>query len=110
MELATILSKTEKKEIINFRMTNIISKTGIDLAKERLGNISEETVEEMRDFKKTVGKSGQENRSLAQLKTDFIKNLDKSSYSSTEAFNNAKDRLNKMNDADFGKILLSIFA
>jgi len=64
-------------------------------------------VEELAGFKSTLGQRGK-GRSEAELKSDFIANMDVANYSSPEAFKKAVDRMKKMPAADFGKILAAI--
>ena len=49
-------------------------------------------------------------RSKDQLKADFIKNMNPANYSSPEAFQNAKKRIQALSANDFSRILASIFA
>ena len=49
-------------------------------------------------------------RTKDQLKADFIKNMNPANYSSPEAFQNAKKRIQALSANDFSRILASIFA
>lgn len=49
-------------------------------------------------------------RSKEQLKADFVKNMNPANYSSPEAFQNAKKRIQSLSAQDFSRMLASIFA
>jgi len=49
-------------------------------------------------------------RSKEQLKADFIKNMNPANYSSPEAFQSAKKRVQQLSAQDFSRMLASIFA
>jgi len=75
----------------------------------------DDEMKELAGFKSTLGQrvpEGKEGeyyvRNVAKLKADFIKNMSPSNYPSPEAFKAAKERMKKMPQGDFGKILAAI--
>jgi len=89
------------------RVKNVMKANGIDEESDE--------VHELMGFKKTLGQRVPESqkgdyyvRNEAKLKADFIKNMNPSNYDSPEAFKAAKERLQKMPTADFGKVLAAI--
>jgi len=74
-------------------------------------------MKEMAGFKKNLGQRVPEKdvgkyfvRNAQKLKADFIKNMDKSNYSSPEAFKAAQARIQKMPTGDFAKVLAAVVA
>lgn len=90
------------------RSNRIVPSDVYVMAEENLDDVVDESISELRDFKKTLGERGS-GRNIAQLKADFIKNLKKESYETMEAFQNAQKRIKNMNNNDFGVMLASIF-
>ena len=91
-----------------------LSKVKNILKAHKLDEESDE-VHEMMGFKKTLGQRIPESqhgqfyvRNEKKLKSDFIKNMNPSSYDSPEAFKAAKERMQKMPVGDFGKILAAL--
>jgi len=63
-----------------------------------------------KEFKRRVENGLKLPRNQHQLKNSFIRHMDIRNYGSPEAFQNAKDRIQKMSVMDFGKLLGAIMA
>ena len=75
----------------------------------------EDELQELAAFKKTIGQRVPEERkrwvrSEAKLKRDFLTKMNPANYESREAFDRAKERIQKMSVSDFGKILAAIMS
>lgn len=66
--------------------------------------------DEALSFKKSLGKQNHRGRSLAQLQTDFVANMDRAKYASPEAFERAVRRVKELTPAEFGKFLKAVAA
>ena len=84
-----------------------IDKKAKAYAKELLGTDTEDVLNNMASFKETLGPRGR-GRSEAQLKRDFIANMDSAKYKDQKAFVAAKDRMQKLSPKEFGIILAAI--
>lgn len=116
-------TQPDVKEPISAHKPSGYKKTSLNKVKNVLdsnamqGSDAEDSLEELAGFKKTLGKrvpEGDEGkyyvRNVAKLKADFIKNMSPSNYSSPEAFQTAKSRMQSMAAGDFAKVLAAITA
>ena len=76
-------------------MTKLIKKH--DLKKDEL--------EELAGFQKSLGRKMEGKRGVPKLKADFISNMGKTKGESSEAFSKRKDRMKKMSNKDFDRLL-----
>ncbi|MBP5458842.1 MAG: HEAT repeat domain-containing protein [Clostridia bacterium] len=68
-----------------------------------------ETYEQMKSYKKAIGEKKGFGRSPEQVKQDFIKNMSPAKYDSPEAFQKAKERIQKMPVKQFDALLAIVY-
>lgn len=68
-----------------------------------------ETYRQAKGYKKAIGEKRGYGRSPEEVKRDFLNNMDASRYDSPEAFQKAKDHIQKMPVRDFDALLGTIF-
>lgn len=78
-----------------------------DFCAGQLGD--EETYQQMKSYKKSIGEKRGYGRSPQQVKDDFVRNMDPSKYGSPEEFQAAKKRIQDMPIGKFDKLLGIIF-
>lgn len=89
------------------RVKKVMQKHGLDEESDEM--------QEMAGFKRTLGQrvpAGDEGqyyvRNQAKLKKDFLARMSPGNYESPEAFKRAKERVQKMDVSDFGKLLAAV--
>lgn len=108
-EAAAIVYKEARKNLKSRlpKFDRNVDKKALKESISKLEDEKEEVLTTLKAFKKTLGPRGQ-GRNEAQLKADFIKNMNPSAYGSVEVFNAAKRRVSQMSVKDFAIMLNSI--
>lgn len=94
--------------------TNTIKKVKNVMSANGLKEDSDE-MQELAGFKSTLGQRVPSKdvgkwyvRNVAKLKRDFLARMDPRNYSSHDAFQSAKNRIQKMDNSDFAKVLAAV--
>ena len=106
---AAVIYKESKKNLKSRlpKFDKSVNKDALRKSISKLEDEKEEVLTTLKSFKKTLGPRGQ-GRNEAQLKADFIKNMNPSAYGTIEEFNAAKRRVSQMSVKEFAIMLNSI--